>query len=64
MEHQQIALYGCMLSFINMYRPCNSCSKDFDEPTRVRYLSTTIATIGLLFFCSDVCCKNYLTKNP
>ena len=44
-----------------MYVPCNSCNKEFNDLVEgVRYSSSIK---GLLFFCSDDCCKNCL-NNP
>ncbi len=41
-----------------MYVPCNSCNKEFNDLSEgVRYSSSIM---GLLWFCSDDCCKNYL----
>jgi hypothetical protein len=43
---------------INMYIHCNSCNKEFNDLTEgVRYSSSIK---GLLWFCSDDCCKDYL----
>ena len=45
---------------INMYIHCNSCNKEFNDLTEgVRYSSFIK---GVLRFCSDDCCKNYLDK--
>ena len=49
---------------INMYIRCNSCNKEFNDLTEgVRYSSFIK---GVLWFCSDDCCKNYLNRpgNP
>ena len=44
-----------------VYVPCNSCNKEFNDLVEgVRYSSSIK---GLLFFCSDDCCKNCL-DNP
>ena len=41
-----------------MYVPCKSCGKEFNELTGgVRYSS---AVKGVMLFCSDDCCKNFL----
>ena len=43
-----------------MYVPCNSCNKEFNDLSEgVRYSSSIR---GLLWFCSDDCCKNYLNR--
>jgi len=43
-----------------MYILCNSCGKEFNDLVEgVRYSSSTK---GVLFFCSDDCCKNYLNR--
>ena len=43
-----------------MYILCNSCGKEFNDLVEgVRYSSFTK---GVLFFCSDGCCKNYLNR--
>jgi hypothetical protein len=44
-----------------MVKLCNSCGKEFDERIKgVRYSSSVK---GVLFFCSDECCKNYLNES-
>jgi hypothetical protein len=41
-----------------MYITCKSCDKAFNNLSEgVEYSSTTL---GLLAFCSDKCCKDYL----
>ena len=41
-----------------MYVLCNSCGKEFNDLVEgVRYSSSMK---GVLLFCSDDCCKNYL----
>ena len=48
------------IHMINMYIRCNSCSNEFNDLVEgIRYSSSTK---GLLWFCSDDCCKNYLNK--
>jgi hypothetical protein len=43
-----------------MYILCNSCGKEFNDLVEgVRYSSTVK---GILLFCSDDCCKNYLDR--
>ncbi len=43
-----------------MVKLCNACGKEYDELLKgVRYSSSIK---GLLFFCSDDCCKNYLDR--
>jgi hypothetical protein len=43
-----------------MYVSCKSCGKEFNDLIDgVRYSSTVK---GILLFCSDDCCKNYLNK--
>jgi hypothetical protein len=43
-----------------MYTLCNSCGKEFNDLVNgVRYSSVSK---GMLLFCSDSCCKNYLDK--
>jgi hypothetical protein len=43
-----------------MHVVCNSCGKEFiDLIGGVRYSSTVK---GIILFCSDDCCKNYLDK--
>ena len=43
-----------------MYILCNSCGKEFNDLGEgVRYSSTVK---GILLFCSDDCCKNYLDR--
>jgi YHS domain-containing protein len=43
-----------------MYILCNSCGKEFNDLVEgVRYSSSAK---GVLFFCSDDCCKNYLNR--
>ena len=44
-----------------MYVSCKSCGKEFNDLVDgVRYSSTAK---GVLLFCSDDCCKNYLNSN-
>ena len=44
-----------------MYVLCNSCGKEFNNLVKgIRYSS---AVMGSMLFCSDNCCKNYLTTN-
>ena len=44
----------------NMYIHCNSCNKEFNDLVQgVRYSSSVK---GLLWYCSDDCCKNYLNR--
>jgi hypothetical protein len=44
-----------------MYIRCQSCGKLFKNLSEgVQYFS---ATIGLLAFCSDKCCRDYLDSN-
>jgi hypothetical protein len=41
-----------------MFALCKSCGKEFNDLTEgIRYSSTVK---GVLLFCSDDCCKNYL----
>ena len=43
-----------------MFVFCNSCGKEYNDLVEgVRYSS---AAKGILLFCSDHCCKNYLNK--
>ena len=43
-----------------MYVLCESCGKEFNDLGEgVRYSSTVN---GILLFCSDNCCKNYLNR--
>ena len=43
-----------------MVKLCITCGKDFDERVEgVRYSSSVK---GVLLFCSDDCCKNYLDR--
>ena len=43
-----------------MYVLCKSCGKEFNDLVEgVRYSSTVK---GILLFCSDDCCKNYLNR--
>ena len=43
-----------------MYVLCKSCGKEFNDLVKgVRYSSSVK---GVLFFCSDECCKNYLNE--
>ena len=54
------ALYG-LDWYKNMYVLCDSCNKEFNDLAEgVRYSSSIK---GLLWFCSDDCCKNYLNVN-
>jgi hypothetical protein len=46
---------------INTYIHCNSCNKEFNDLAEgVRYSSSVK---GVLWFCSDDCCKNYLNRS-
>jgi hypothetical protein len=43
-----------------MFVLCNSCKKEYNDLVEgVRYSSTAK---GILLFCSDDCCKDYLDK--
>jgi hypothetical protein len=43
-----------------MIKVCKSCDKEFQNLTKgVLYSSSTI---GVLEFCSDACCKDYLNS--
>ena len=43
-----------------MYVLCKSCGKEFNDLVKgVRYSSSIK---GVLLFCSDDCCKNYLNR--
>ena len=43
-----------------MYINCASCNKEFNDLAEgVRYSSLIT---GVLWFCSDNCCKNYLNR--
>ena len=43
-----------------MYIICNACGKEFNDLIKgVKYSSTVT---GLMLFCSDACCKNYVNK--
>lgn len=45
-----------------MIRDCQSCGKEYQSFTEgVVYSSTTK---GIAYFCSDVCCKDYLNNKP
>jgi hypothetical protein len=55
-----IVRYSRIYKRQNMYILCNSCGKEFNDLVEgVRYSSSTK---GVLFFCSDDCCKNYLNR--
>ena len=44
-----------------LYTFCNSCGKEFNDLVDgVRYSSIVK---GIMLFCSDSCCKNYLDKS-
>ena len=43
-----------------MYVLCRSCGKEFNDLVKgVRYSSVPM---GILLFCSDNCCKDYLNR--
>lgn len=44
-----------------MMRVCKSCGKEFQDFTEGVVYSTAMK--GISYFCSDVCCKNYLNSN-
>jgi hypothetical protein len=41
-----------------MIRVCKSCGKEFQDFIEGVVYSTAVK--GVSYFCSDVCCKNYL----
>lgn len=41
-----------------MMRICKTCGKEFQDFTEGVVYSTAMK--GISYFCSDVCCKNYL----
>lgn len=44
-----------------MIRVCKSCSKEFQSFNEGVVFSSTVK--GVLDFCSDDCCKDYLNNN-
>lgn len=55
-----IGYYCCMMDIKEMYVSCKLCGKEFNDLLEgVRYSSVNM---GILVFCSDNCCKEYLVK--
>jgi hypothetical protein len=53
-ENRKYTISKC----INLYMRCKSCGQEFNNLVGgVEYSSTVI---GVLAFCSDSCCKDYL----
>jgi hypothetical protein len=43
-----------------MYVLCKSCGKEYNDLAEGVMYSSTVK--GILLFCSDDCCKNYLNR--
>jgi len=43
-----------------MHIICNACGNEFNDLIKEVKYSSTVS--GLMLFCSDACCKNYLNK--